>query len=70
MTGDGPMEFYWPDVGRLKIKSIGERSVILRYFPSEEAIARGLLAATGRLQKPKEGRECKRTGDGENGPSE
>lgn len=63
------MEFFWPDVGRLKVKTIGERMAALRYFPSEEAIARGLLTATGRLQKPSEDQEGKRTGSDENKPS-
>lgn len=68
MMNDGPMEFFWPDVGRLKVKPIGERAAVLRYFPSEEAIAKGLLTATGRLQEPQEGPECKRAGEEENGP--
>ena len=66
---DGPLEFFWPEVGRLKVKTIGESLAALRYFPSEEAIAKGLLSATGRLKKPQEDQEGKRTGEGENGPS-
>ncbi len=66
---DGPMEFFWPGVGRLKVKPIGERAAVLRYFPSEEAIAKGLLTAIGRLQEPQGGQECKRTGEEENEPS-
>lgn len=63
------MEFFWPDVGRLKIKPIGERAAVLRYFPSGKAIAKGLLTATGRLQEPQAGQECKRTEETRNGPS-
>lgn len=66
---DGPLEFFWPEVGRLKVKMIGERLAALRYFPSEEAIARGLLTATGRLQEPQDDQEGKRMGKGENKPS-
>ncbi len=60
------MEFFWLDVGRLKVKTIGERLAALRYFPSEEAIARGLLTATERPQKPQDYQEGKRTGSDEN----
>lgn len=66
--GDDPMEFFWPDVGRLKVKPIGERAAVLRYFPSEEAIAKGLLLATGRLQEPQKGPECKWEEEGKSEP--
>lgn len=68
--GEGPVEFWWPDVGSLKVVQLGERKVSLRFMPSEKAIAEGLLAASaaaGRRCEPEEG---KRRPEDETGRSE
>lgn len=49
------MKSRWPDVGTLDVKPLGERQVSLRFFPSEKAIAEGLLEAS----------RCSRKGDGD-----
>ena len=43
---DGPVDFWWPEVGSLKVIPLGERRVSLRFMPSEKAIAEGLLVAS------------------------
>lgn len=46
MKSDESLEFRWPDVGTIAVKPLGEWQASLRFFPSERAIAEGLLAAS------------------------
>lgn len=51
MKSSESVEFCWPDVGTLAVKPFGEWQASLRFFPSEKAIAEGLLTASRRSAK-------------------
>ena len=41
------IEYFWKQVGRLKIRIKGNQSATLRFTPSKQAIAEGLARAQG-----------------------
>ena len=67
---DGPVDFWWPEVGSLKVIPLGERRVSLRFMPSEKAIAEGLLVASEAAGRHDKAGEGKRTQANRKGRSE
>ena len=60
---DGSVDFWWPEIGSLKVIPLGERKVSLRFMPSKKAVAEGLLMASEAPQGHDYHGECKRSGN-------